>query len=167
MDSMKIKKQFVKDNPDMTLKEAFKEVFEKNFQIGSWNAEETDLGAGKRLFFIEKEKQGTCKGYGFNGFGEWIGHSWYCSEGFEPATHQEVETALIEEAKRRGFKEGVYVNPANKTWSRKLKLHLCKNEREFIFRDNGLLCCGVEILHNGKWAEIIPTLTKQIRQRDS
>jgi hypothetical protein len=78
-----------------------------------------------------------------------------------PATKEEVQEALIKEAKRRGYKNGV-----------KTKAFSCKpydnsghfiegNDYFFSFENNTLLINGTPIFHKGKWAEIAETITKE------
>ena len=67
------------------------------------------------------------------------------------ATTEEVETALIEEAKRRGFKEGVMFYYCN----RGSKGIIGEYVDETYFYDNQLRFKGSTIFENGKWAEII------------
>lgn len=69
----------------------------------------------------------------------------------EPATDEEVKTALIAEAKKRGYKEGVNIK------------NLLANSivncvgKSFLYQNNELWfsCIGC-IFKDGKWAEIIP-----------
>jgi hypothetical protein len=81
------------------------------------------------------------------------------------ATDKEVEFALIQEAQKRGFKEGVVVNPPNESWARNIKTHLLTDhDKVFWYTANKeLLCCGVQIFYNGKWAEIVPEKKKSIK----
>lgn len=69
-----------------------------------------------------------------------------------PATNKEVETALIAEAKRRGFKEGVEVEePENVNNQETGKiLNNC-----FVYENNRLATGGLLVFKDGKWAEII------------
>lgn len=92
-------------------------------------------------------------GYGFNHAGEWItsyNRETIITDVKRLATDKEVETALIKEAKKRGFKEGVEFKSA-------------RSDRKFTFKDKAYLANGILwngnstgiIFENGKWAEII------------
>src|SRR5690606_13385615 len=64
------------------------------------------------------------------------------------ATDQEWEAALINEAKKRGFVEGVkYLSPLNK--------YRRAFDGEMYFNHNNLYEKGKSIFNNGKWAEIL------------
>ena len=93
--------------------------------------------------------------YGFDAGGFWredLSSNYELRKGDYKATDKEVEQALIKEAKKRGFKEGVVAD-----------LTYCghRNSRAKIlnknYRYNGswLSVDGFIIFENGKWAEII------------
>lgn len=98
--------------------------------------------------------------YGFDTNGDWFYKE---NESYEPmsrdryATDEEVQTALIAEAKRRGFKDGVEVarsgvNGDLKHLTLKLigfKYHKQSNSLDSVNKDG-------YYFRNGKWAEIIP-----------
>tara|TARA_R110001632_G_scaffold34101_1_gene87145 strand:+ start:2091 stop:2633 length:543 start_codon:yes stop_codon:yes gene_type:complete len=74
-------------------------------------------------------------------------------EAWTLATDKEVETALIKEAKKRGFKEGVKYN-CNNVMGRKDEV-LC-GKVIFDYDYNGLFCSSNGwIFEDGKWATII------------
>jgi hypothetical protein len=86
----------------------------------------------------------------------------FCERKDRPATHKEVETALIAEAKKRGFKEGVKINRSTEMEflfdERGVGLYGSKiipNGKEFAFRENYLILNGKFIFIDGKWATII------------
>jgi len=70
-------------------------------------------------------------------------------KGLTLATDKEVEQALIKEAKKRGFKKGVYSKCLWNKITKKLEQGGFHNDR------NELWFCGAHIFDNGKWAEII------------
>lgn len=74
---------------------------------------------------------------------------------YTKATHQEVEQALIKEAKKRGFKEGVN---ATREWIYPNARLVTLNRNNYTFNPsiNSLTLDGWEIFYKGKWAEIIP-----------
>jgi len=98
--------------------------------------------------------------YGFDWDNDWSsGLTGEYDSGCVKATDKEVEEALIKEAKKRGFKEGAYVD-----WS----THYMKDKPSKM--NSSKLCCQLEkgdrfglrmgggvIYANGKWAEIIDT----------
>ena len=99
-------------------------------------------------------------GYGFDSDG-WRDKMWFnCPEDFTEATHQEVETALINEAKRRGFKEGVRFISAMENrdiecdaLSNNFKYHADKAHWGLTISGSN----GASIFVKGKWATIIST----------
>lgn len=104
------------------------------------------------LFFITKIENDQIYYYGFD-YGvfenDWI----HIDNDFELATPQEVETALINEAKKRGYENLKH----NCLVASNLKINNpCK---EYIYRKNKLWIGTEEnancIFHNGVWAEII------------
>ena len=86
-----------------------------------------------------------------------------------PATEEEVKDALIKEAKKRGFKNGVSIkyhvdeigNIRHKQGSCSLRID---TNREMVYVRNGdvkIQFDAAVIFHNGKWAEIVETITKE------
>jgi len=143
-----------------SISEKIKQLETPSFQKGKWYIEK-DYHFNKPykcLVFFETE----LTGYGINRDGKWINtfrrddH-----ELFMPATDKEVEEALIKEAKKRGFKEGVKVERTNEM----LKLHGTSSANEIVLIENNRftydkiensLCIdGRVIFINGIWAEII------------
>lgn len=138
-------------------KEEYEKLKEPKFETGKWYVDFTDS-----LFFAKSINTecfvGDFNGYYVNGsIGIWN----ITSQIKREATNSEIETALIQEAERRGFKDGVkYLSVEGKypmqiespTWS-------------FWVRENGNNCFSYTefancIFYNGKWAEIIEdTLT--------
>ena len=127
-----------------------------------------DLYCGSKLFYYD----------GLDALYGWLhGKVWFdtkrgyniepkvFNERFKPASPKEVETRLIQEAEKRGFKEGVMVDPIPNPHSevigkRRLdnglhyKESVCSN---YIHTD----CGNTVVFRDGKWAEIIeePKLT--------
>ena len=101
------------------------EILDLGLKVGEWYFN----GNGKTLFCYNGTNN---KRYGFNSSGIWsIGIGCAYDSTLKKATKQEVEQALTDEAKRRGFKEGVKVS------------------RSWVALDDS------QIFHNGEWAEII------------
>jgi hypothetical protein len=85
-----------------------------------------------------------------------------------PATDKEVEEALIKEAKKRGFKEGVRVDKLLYTNIGSLNgdSKTCEN-KEFKLSFGHLFIGNLLIFHNtGKWAEIVETITKEQAEKE-
>lgn len=90
-------------------------------------------------------------GYGINLHGEWT-NSEFGLDSATPATDKEVEEALIKEAERRGFKEGVKYTALGVDGSTLSSKGLFN--QSFVYKDNHLWCGYGFIFVNGKWAEI-------------
>lgn len=99
--------------------------------------------------------------YGFNRDGSWLEDMCFSviTNPIE-ATPKEVEEALIKEAVKRGFKEGVCVkNHQGTNVLKSLKIVYTNEYNDGIYTENQ--DPGVWIFINGVWSDIIPTLTKQ------
>jgi len=121
--------------------------------------------------------QGGIYGYGFNHNMNWrdgsaltgvagayfFNETNYGKNDWQEATHEEVETALIAEAKKRGFKEGVVANnvnlhkePHNRNYCFESGYHFSYNKKEnalewFLSTNEGYW----KLFKDGKWATII------------
>jgi len=135
-----------------------KGIIEPELEVGKW------YKSGKRLVCYSGtyEKKDMMCGYGFGIGGRWrsgktttYGHS----SAFREATHEEVEEALIAEAKRRGFKKGCSFVPLNNDLL--IREYESPTSNSFVYFDCsiGLTMSddysNVSIFNNGKWAEII------------
>ena len=138
------------DKGEKTVRELFPEVFEK---FTGW-AKTNEIVNEKYLGYFEK----NILKYGFNGIGKWFVNKHknpynYNPSTEYPATDQEVQTALIEEAKKRGFKKGVFAK-----WVFEPNKKGClKKEIEDLYFSNNMITdgWGHSIFYNGKWAEIV------------
>lgn len=100
--------------------------------------------------------------YGINANGDWIDHgpvSWeFSSSSLVKLLDKEVEEALIKEAKKRGFKEGVeYKSTGFDKYNFLGELSFCdvhKDNKRYRFNlyDSKFRGC---IYSEGKWAEIV------------
>lgn len=136
-----------------TLNKWFPEVFETKLETGKWYFQ-TDSKALVNY-------QSGISGFGFASNGIWndLIDQWSFKshkEEWIEATEQEVKIALENEAVKRGFKEGNYkclysheVNEINSL----IKIYCMDLDRLWI--ESGV------VYENGKWAEIITTLTKK------
>ncbi len=156
------------------IKEWFPEVFETKLEIGKWYK----CHHNKALFFItkvdpSKGDKGDCKAYGFNMDGVWTNEKWdvshYKNENrwMIEATEEQVKSALIKEAERRGFKSGAKFKSCI---SENGELRTAEEFRgdlfHFYFNDNELTIStsinewikfnsNPHIFKDGVWAEVI------------
>ena len=162
----KSRKQFIKDGHSAACQE-WKTKIEKEFPK---LFKETELVVGKwyktnekgTLWFLNNIlKDGCGEGYGLC-FSEWRDNSKsICINDsrfdWEIATDKEVEAALIKEAKKRGFKEGVKYKSA----SEGNYTETCNSEILAAISNNQLCSGGGSVFLRGKWATIIETITKE------
>jgi len=102
----------------------------------------------------------SCTAYGF------VDGEWYSQNDINfntdqvQATDKEVEEALIKEAKKRGFKEGVVINTANGIFNNSTIDHYDSITFDlFIYKKTELFFGSKSIFLDGKWAEIIKPKT--------
>jgi len=84
----------------------FPDLFNEGFKVGKWYK---SSGETKAVYFLKEIIGTTLMAYGINWRSEWrdlkdFGNT--TDSGQEPATDEEVSTALISEAKKRGYKSG-------------------------------------------------------------
>jgi len=80
----------------------FPSLFKVTLQVGKWYKTKE-----YENFLIFLKKDADFSNYGFNTIGEWSNELGMASrDSLTPATDEEVSTALIAEAKRRGYKKG-------------------------------------------------------------
>ena len=157
------RKEFIKQGHKAACSE-WKEKIEKEFPklfkedalvVGKWYVK------NKCLFNYQKNSNV----YGFFD-GEWIKGNWCWSDKSETlATDKEVEEALIKEAKKRGFKEGVNVS---RPWCDKSNVVLQEQSRDAYYASMGTLDVGTwQVFREGVWAEIIKeTITKEQAEKE-
>ena len=116
-------------------------------KVGNWYKD------GKALVYCNSLFDNDIIGYGFSFNGNW--HSYnevpFMGGNWALATDKEVEDALIKEAKRREFKEGVDVkwHSLDEVWRNSQgKFHYCKDMNSLYFGN-------YSIFEDGKWADII------------
>jgi hypothetical protein len=146
--------EFVDENLKAKIENEVPEI-KPTVEVGKWYKDSKFL-----LYIIDNTHW-----YGFDSGGYWRDNVWYLNLLNDRilllATPEEVETALFNEAKRRGFKEGVkcvsLVAPEGK--------ETFKSNFQFEFHLNRLWvdsnkykCC---IFDNGKWATIITEPTEK------
>lgn len=146
---------FIKSCPD--LKDV--NTTNKELEVGKWYKRDTDeIGT---FLFLEDKNEFHLTGYGFCE-GDWVGrdveeeYKGWCTMGWTLATPEEVKSALVEEAKRRGFEKW---NDQNvKCTTGKIVIPSGQAEKQyfdFISEHNSLSLHGIEVFDKGKWAEII------------
>lgn len=152
---------------ELELAELKKEVRKpQSFEIGKWYVS----AEGKPTCICVKEKRGS----GFYGYGVTYRNEW-TDDGMlqdttikymKVATPKEVEEALIKEAERRGFKEGVRFNCIDEGYEGVCEIDEMDNWftsdedgealRVINIEENwDETCSNPSIYLNGKWAEII------------
>ncbi len=169
---MKITKKQIKElhqSGDVSkLKEWYPSVFGEELEVGAW-------------YYVDRKKEDEFKAlvmfkgygietYGFSHYNIWTNiygsHNTFKNERYiyTKATHQEIETALINEAKKRGFINGVsYENRYSSKGVIKEKCFIYNHKTNSLSQVNNNGNNNVHyIFHNGTWATIIPT--KQMTQ---
>ena len=152
------------------IEKEFPKLFKEDaLKVGDWV--KTVNGA---IFRIQKKKvkldtTNMFYGYGFGAFTNVWDENYYAHEGLcTLATDKEVEEALIKEAKRRGFKEGVRVDKVNLSGDYNPNNELKKD----TINTNELLSHGylwvssILIYDDGKWATIVETITKEQAEKE-
>jgi hypothetical protein len=134
-----------------TFRDALKEkgLIKEEFEVGKWYNFKTDTC--KCLCFATEVEGRRVWFYGLDENGNWVNKDWYSADwDWSLATDKEVETALIKEAKKRGFKEGVKFEGMDSKKSRTLK------NSNFNYYAVGYLSINSwKIFDKGKWATII------------
>ena len=86
---------------------------------------------------------------------------------YRPVTDKEVEEALIKEAKNIGYKN-VKINNLESIGNVLLNHHSCISSDCYYYNvsENALWFMGRLIFWNGKWAEIVETITKEQAEKE-
>jgi hypothetical protein len=139
------------------LKEWFPEAFKVELEVGKVFKYKTT----KCIVKITELHKEDFAGYGVNYLGEFVCKEKNWTNGFDgwkEATTEEWESALIAEAKRRGYKNGNYecLHCAEYTYEATDNLFFENNE---VWLGNKSYCNM--IFNNGVWAEIIKTISKE------
>lgn len=122
----------------------------ENLEAGKWYKQDKPYaGVSQYLICVTEQDDLGVIGYGICE-GVWFTNGNAYFKDLILATTKEVEEALINEAKRRGFKEGVKFKSAATGNEFKLKGNISFNKEYNILQpDKGC------IFENGKWAEIV------------
>lgn len=132
----------------------FNEIFgkdKKELEVGKWY---TYTDSKIHLLCITKYDSKEIEGYGFNLSG-WVDSDSWCYRNLIEATQEEVETALIKEAEKRGFVEGVKVKDLLNDELGIIDEYDLNNKDYEIDEKNSFNFGNKTIFYNGKWAEII------------
>ena len=163
------RKEFIKDLHSLvgnvwktTIEKEFPKLFKKDsLVVGKWYRDGDFLQCFTGEF-------GNKVSYGFNPCGNFSNSiGLHKEDKYTPATDKEVEEALIKEAKKRGFKEGVTFK--SKWMSNTEKLFdgnfLFDREFELCYRNNNGI--WYTLFENGNWAEIVKeTITKEQAEKE-
>ena len=125
------------------------------FEVGKWYKLDTNDDEWVKLIVCCTEVfEDKISGYGISSIGDWSSENHWFNKNSKtrPATNEEVEAALIAEAKKRGFKEGVKVS---RDWCKKKQQTIKENKIHYDTAVNALCFTGREVFRNGQWAEII------------
>ena len=138
------------DVTERYFKEIIPEAFNTKLDTGKWYKSSADIE-----FLVCYQSNG------FDNYGFWrdqpyrdnllFGDCWYNMSRL--ATDEEVSAALINEAKKRGYKDGVTI-----TWKNKPKLiyTLGDDEFDYLISKNVLVFGNYGIFDGEQWAEILP-----------
>lgn len=141
-------------NSKGTLQHWFPQAFESELEVGKWYKNKYNS-----LFYVSEFNDDVYKTYGFKN-GKWISdvntdkNSDFSSDVL--ATEEEVKTALIKEAEKRGFKKGTIIKECLEGGDFDAKI----NGKQFEVSCNSLWIDSytngknVCIFKEGKWAEI-------------
>lgn len=152
------------DKASIWLQQNFKDAFKNTLEVGRWyNVYFQDSDEKWGLLFVKEIKGKEVYVYGFNE-GKWIESNYGIHNKFIEATELEVFEALKNEASKRGFVEGAYLKNHHGTWEL-LKINYTYSEKynNGIYNRQGT---GKWVFINGKWAEIIPTKTKEQAEKE-
>ena len=131
------------------IKQWFPDAFKPELKVGKWYK----VPNSKYIICITDVKKN--KAFGFDFEGEYCDENTFGFYNCQEATPQEVETALINEAKKRGLKAyGAYIKSTQGVFG-------TINGGSYIYSSNKLYYSGFVIFDNGQWAEIIETITKE------
>lgn len=145
------------------IEKEFPDLFKTELEFGKWYEGNV---AFKSLIFITKiEDAGEYNRIYYYGFinNIYLKNDYIASRAHEaslvPASNEEVESALLDEAKKKGYKKGVRIKGLGNG-------DICTipdGEFEYLSNNNALWFGnpdddydGFHVFHDGKWAEILP-----------
>lgn len=136
----------------------FPDAFKKELEVNRW------YSYNNCLVCYQGDINNLNTGFGFFSDKSWMN---LCNLGYEPekwieSTPKEIETALRDEAKKRGFVKGAKYKPLFSGGFSYDTVFEIESDK-FRFHGQELLTTSKHrIFTDGKWAEIIPEETKQI-----
>ena len=136
------------------LKNWFPDAFKKELEIGKWYKYKL------ALFYITNKTSYNTNYYNVFGFdvdGNWMSDNakTYFDERYIEATPEEVSAALINEAKKRGYKKGVKCYFGTEKHQRTISTDDIIFDTNYL--NNGGLCMGTNVIFTqGNWAKILP-----------
>jgi hypothetical protein len=136
------------------LKETFPEVFKTELELNKWYKYKL------ALFYVTNKISNHTNYYNVFGFdvdGNWMtdNATTYFNENYIEATPEEVESALINEAKKRGYKKGVKCYFGTGKYQRIISTDDIIFDTNYV--NNGGLCMGMNVIFTqGNWVEILP-----------
>jgi len=165
MEKVEVSKEFILDlhkeiicpSVKAKIEKEFPQLFETKLEVGKWykNTKHDYIFCFNGIYDDSSQ-------YGVNRLCCWSvelsSHERHIAF-FIPATPEEVKTALVNEAKKRGFKEGVRVKSFLGRNIGTTKNGYGRNEvsdESFEFSSNMLFIGHLCIFKDGKWAEILP-----------
>lgn len=142
------------------IEKEFPDLFKTVLEVGKWYWLKTIFG---KLLFCYKGGFGNDSGYGFDINGNWsnegIGVHQVDVSSCTPATHEEVESALIAEAKKKGHKAGVRIKGLGNGKICTLpngEFEYIKNANALWFGNPNDAFEGFDVFLDGIWADILP-----------
>jgi hypothetical protein len=148
-------KDYVMNNDgfiDDWIKTIIPDAFKKELEVGKWYTP-CNENEGVALLYCENPENKHSCGYGFDFKGNWTRtYSIIASDHvtYRKATPQEVKDALICEAKKRGYKDGVSFKSAVSNF-----VDICNGNFIYNAELNKLYSNGTCVFSNGIWATII------------
>ena len=147
----------------------FPELFETDdLKVGAWYRLTEDYGstlrAGMVFQFIDYQSKDNKRWGCVDHYAFGIGERNYlapATSSLVPATNDEVEDALIKEAKRRGYKRGVTFKSAFSG-----NIRTADDSSLYFYDDGDLHLDGNAVLCEGKWAEIVPKVEDTLKVGD-
>ncbi len=132
------------------LKKECPKLFDNKLEVGKWYK---TPNFGSALYYVTAIDGKYFTAYGFNYSGIWIDEKPQFGLSYSDdkvlATPQEVGTALIQEAKKRGFVDGVeFITPINEF------LSTCNSNFTFDYDRNSLFNNSMAVFCDGKWSKI-------------
>lgn len=146
-----------KQEIEQQIKELQQELEQINFKVGDWVIIPNPFDKDDYINILKKLTD-RMYSYGFNRLGNWSDGIGDAIEPTRKATFEEVQSALIREAKMRGFKDGVTANNSNvhgeKYGNSKIKGELTynmSNDELYYYTHMDMY----SIYKQGKWAEVV------------